>query len=341
MSGTREPGPPGALSVSTSGGTNDFGSSVVIVPTPSSNPESANKAYVDAQVSTAGATNAIYGELYRYDVTNEYILNPTGQWFIVDSWVIGDNSGLTVTTSNMTMAADGEYGLFGSLSAQSAANNKIVEFAYFHDEAVITNSVIERKFGTGGDIGAIPLSGIHAFVIGEKASLRMRAMNATATITMRFGNWQAERIVSSSGGTNWAQYAAASDVDFGGYDLIGAGSVSSGNYISTGQYYQASLPVITYSGTNIVWDCDDGNSQMVVITNNCQLDNPSNLQPSTYVIQFVMDGTGGYAVSYDSWFKWSAGTAPTHTTNASAEDVVTFLYRDTNVLHSMWKPNFQ
>lgn len=85
---------------------------------------------------------------------------------------------------------------------------------------------------------------------------------------------------------------------------------------------------ITYSGTNISWDCENGNMQYVVLTNNAQLANPSNLQSAGYTIFVQQDATGSRTLTYGSWFDWGTDGAPTLTTTAGSEDVISMLGRN-------------
>ena len=103
-----------------------------------------------------------------------------------------------------------------------------------------------------------------------------------------------------------------------------------------GQVAPSSLPAITYTGTNITWDCEDGNVQELTLTNSCLFATPANAKAgATYRIITKQNATGTWAMAFSTAYKWAAGAAPTITSNASAVDLLTFITGATNVFYGV------
>lgn len=78
-------------------------------------------------------------------------------------------------------------------------------------------------------------------------------------------------------------------------------------------------------GTTVTPDFAAANNFSLTIGGNRTLANPSNLTAGqSGVITITQDGTGSRTLSYGSYWKFPAGTAPTLTTTASAVDVLAY-----------------
>jgi len=114
------------------------------------------------------------------------------------------------------------------------------------------------------------------------------------------------------------------------------------DFHTAGQVCAESLPAISYAGTNIAWDCDDGNVQSVTITNDCQLGEPANIHPgTTYMLMVTQDGAGSHGMTYHAAFLWGAGTVPTNTAAAASLDLFTFVATATNMLCGQHTPDMK
>ena len=83
---------------------------------------------------------------------------------------------------------------------------------------------------------------------------------------------------------------------------------------------------------NIDWDTSQGQVATVTLGGNRTFNAPTNLlNGGFYALQIVQDGTGSRTASWNSVFKFTAGTAPTLTTTASAKDFITFRSDGTNL----------
>tara|TARA_R100001086_G_scaffold115602_1_gene59223 strand:+ start:559 stop:1020 length:462 start_codon:yes stop_codon:yes gene_type:complete len=76
----------------------------------------------------------------------------------------------------------------------------------------------------------------------------------------------------------------------------------------------------------ISWDLDKNQIATVTLAGNRTLGAPDNMRDGgTYILIVKQDGSGSRTLSYNSAFKFPAGTAPTLTTAASSVDVLTFI----------------
>jgi len=76
-------------------------------------------------------------------------------------------------------------------------------------------------------------------------------------------------------------------------------------------------------------------------TASCQLVNPSNLTAGQSGCIFIaQDGTGSRLLTYDTYWDFPAGTAPTLTTTASAVDLLVYTVRTTTSIQAQLIANF-
>lgn len=106
---------------------------------------------------------------------------------------------------------------------------------------------------------------------------------------------------------------------------IGAAADATGVLRIAGQYWSDEYDAGN-SGTAISIDWNNGNTQLVTLTDNCTftLSNPHSGAP--YMIILVQDATGSRTVTWPASVKWPGGVAPTLSTPASSIDVVVLKY---------------
>jgi hypothetical protein len=91
--------------------------------------------------------------------------------------------------------------------------------------------------------------------------------------------------------------------------------------------YAETVTTPSSSSGTLVLDLENGNTFEVTLTENVTtltISNPpatGHVGPLTLIL--IQDGTGGWTVSWPSSFKWPGGTAPTLSTGANEEDVIT------------------
>jgi hypothetical protein len=80
------------------------------------------------------------------------------------------------------------------------------------------------------------------------------------------------------------------------------------------------------SGTSDTINWNNGNIQKSTLTGNVTytFTDPTGTTDGRFSIRLVQDGTGGRTVTWPASVKWPEGTAPTISTAASAEDIITF-----------------
>ncbi len=102
------------------------------------------------------------------------------------------------------------------------------------------------------------------------------------------------------------------------------------------QHY--TLATLTDSAT-INWDVDDEPIAKVTLAGNRTLALPSNLQPGTYVLIVIQDGTGSRTLAYAANYEFSNGVVPTLSTGGGAVDILTFVC-DGTIMYCVESLNF-
>lgn len=93
------------------------------------------------------------------------------------------------------------------------------------------------------------------------------------------------------------------------------------NYVET--------PFTANTGTAITLDLANGTVQILTLTGNATITMPTATSGKSFVMLLKQDGTGGRTVTW-STVKWAGGTAPTITSTASRQDILSFFADGTN-----------
>jgi len=92
---------------------------------------------------------------------------------------------------------------------------------------------------------------------------------------------------------------------------------------------------ILTDGATVAWDLNTNQSSVLTMINTTatrQLVNPINqVAGGSYVIIVKQDATGGAALTFDTAYKFTGGTAPTITATANAVDILTFISDGSNM----------
>ena len=85
-------------------------------------------------------------------------------------------------------------------------------------------------------------------------------------------------------------------------------------------------------GTTVSWDASANQVTSVTLGGNRTLGAASNqVDGGVYVISIIQDGTGSRTITFNSNYKFVAGTAPTLSSDANARDVLVFVSNGTNM----------
>jgi hypothetical protein len=93
------------------------------------------------------------------------------------------------------------------------------------------------------------------------------------------------------------------------------------NYVET--------PYSANSSTAITLDLTNGTVQIITLTGNATITMPTATSGKSFVMLLKQDGTGSRTVTW-STVKWAGGTAPTITSTASRQDILSFFADGTN-----------
>lgn len=113
-------------------------------------------------------------------------------------------------------------------------------------------------------------------------------------------------------------------------ELAAYPSIGVTNLQILGQAY-GSTNVITYTSTNVLYDCDNGNMALVILTNDVRIGLDNAELWTSYALQIVQDGTGSRSACWDSAIQWGAAGDPSLSTGADEKDIVYFaIFGSTN-----------
>jgi hypothetical protein len=93
------------------------------------------------------------------------------------------------------------------------------------------------------------------------------------------------------------------------------------NYVET--------PFSANSSTAITLDLTNGTVQIITLTGNATITMPTATSGKSFIMFLKQDGTGSRTVTW-STVKWAGGTAPTITSTASRQDILSFFADGTN-----------
>ena len=93
------------------------------------------------------------------------------------------------------------------------------------------------------------------------------------------------------------------------------------NYVET--------PYSANSSTAITLDLTNGTVQIITLTGNATITMPTATSGKSFIMFLKQDATGSRTVTW-STVKWAGGTAPTITSTASRQDILSFIADGTN-----------
>ena len=83
------------------------------------------------------------------------------------------------------------------------------------------------------------------------------------------------------------------------------------------------------SSTAITLDLTNGTVQIITLTGNATITMPTATSGKSFIMYLKQDATGSRTVTW-STVKWAGGTAPTITSTASRQDILSFFADGTN-----------
>jgi hypothetical protein len=155
---------------------------------------------------------------------------------------------------------------------------------------------------------------------GEVGELKISADGTTDAIT-----------IETDGTVAFDQYANGYLYADANGDLTALGEATAADYrantaskvLTTDIVWAAMAEVSLSDAASISWDMDTGIDFTVTLAGNRALANPTNVQVGKRGrLRVVQDGTGSRTLSYGANFEFASGSAPTLTTDPSAQDVL-------------------
>ena len=133
-----------------------------------------------------------------------------------------------------------------------------------------------------------------------------------------------DTIAIAAGGTGAATFAAAGLTTLTGSETLTNKTLTNPtvtNYVET--------PFTANSSTAITLALTNGTVQIITLTGNATITMPTATSGKSFIMFLKQDGTGSRTVTW-STVKWAGGTAPTITSTASRQDILSFFADGTN-----------
>jgi len=133
-----------------------------------------------------------------------------------------------------------------------------------------------------------------------------------------------DTLAIAAGGTGAATFAAAGLATLTGSETLTNKTLTNPtvtNYVET--------PYSANSSTAITLALTNGTVQIITLTGNATITMPTATSGKSFIMFLKQDATGSRTVTW-STVKWAGGTAPTITSTASRQDILSFFADGTN-----------
>jgi len=152
--------------------------------------------------------------------------------------------------------------------------------------------------------------------------------DAIRELMSQLKDWQAglsgDVTAIAAGGTGAATFAAAGLTTLTGSETLTNKTLTNPtvtNYVET--------PFTANSSTAITLALTNGTVQIITLTGNATITMPTAVSGKSFIMYLKQDATGSRTVTW-STVKWAGGTAPTITSTASRQDILSFFADGTN-----------
>jgi len=152
--------------------------------------------------------------------------------------------------------------------------------------------------------------------------------DAIRELMSQLKDWQAglsgDVTAIAAGGTGAATFAAAGLTTLTGSETLTNKTLTNPtvtNYVET--------PFTANSSTAITLALTNGTVQIITLTGNATITMPTATSGKSFIMYLKQDATGSRTVTW-STVKWAGGTAPTITSTASRQDILSFFADGTN-----------
>jgi hypothetical protein len=152
--------------------------------------------------------------------------------------------------------------------------------------------------------------------------------DAIRELMSQLKDWQAglsgDVTAIAAGGTGAATFAAAGLTTLTGSETLTNKTLTNPtvtNYVET--------PFTANSSTAITLALTNGTVQIITLTGNATITMPTATSGKSFIMFLKQDATGSRTVTW-STVKWAGGTAPTITSTASRQDILSFFADGTN-----------
>jgi hypothetical protein len=182
------------------------------------------------------------------------------------------------------------------------------------------------KGGTGGATASAARTALGVAIGTDVLAYDSNLQSFVTAFTLPTADSTANFVLKTNGsGTLGFAAAAAGDVTLTGTQTLTNKTIEAGTF--TNGYTEEVNTANTSTAYTI--SLADGSFQVLTLTGNATITMPTATAGRSFILLLKQDGTGSRTVTW-STVKWPAGTAPTITTTASRQDIISFVSDGTN-----------
>ena len=260
-----------------------------------------------------GGTTAAAGKFTTLTVTST--IDMTAATVLLASGAISGNSitGGTITGVGVTLTADPTTNLQAatkqyvdsSITTFGATLSTVATSGSFNDLSNKPSIFKTITVATQTSIVAASVTDTLTVVAGANIALTTSGNNLTIALT--------SIVPVAKGGTN-------SSTATGALTNLGAAALSVAQIFTGGQATNAT--VVTSSSNITAINMNNNNDFTATLTQATKLANPSSMQIGQKGRIAFTQGSGGYALTYDTYYKFPNGVVPTNSTTNGALDIL-------------------
>ena len=228
-----------------------------------------------------------------------------------DANTTGTPSNKTVTDTQI-LIGDGDGFTAAALSGDVTMTNA--------GAVTIANDAVETAMIAAGAVGSTEIA--DNAVGGDKIAMSSDA----AGDIIYYGGTDYGRLAVGTAGQGLLVNSGATAPEWG---TVGDASLGTAQEWTAQQNFNNTA--LTFDATQD-WALAANQVATLTLTANTTFDAPTQMVDGAfYSLIIIQDGTGGWTASWNTVFKWAAGTAPTLTTTASAKDIFVWRSDGTNM----------
>jgi hypothetical protein len=137
---------------------------------------------LNAQVNALSTISKTYGEMYKNGSAATTNCAVPGTYYAITGFTAGHLDLVTMGSDALIAPTAGDYQAFAMISFTGVTAH-INAFTFGVAGSAVSEHVVERKLGTGSDIGAVALTGILALTAGQSVGIMVADVGSTGVVS--------------------------------------------------------------------------------------------------------------------------------------------------------------